>query len=174
MSKPGPRSGGRCPLLPFVLTVALLPAGALAARTERDVLREAASVASAVMSPFCPGRTLSACPSPRAAEWRAEIGAWVATGVPRDEIVRRLQARVPELNLTSDRNALYGWIAPALALLVIGALVLGVGRRLLRGRRNEQPGALNTSASPGPSAATTDDPALAPYTELLEAELRRD
>lgn len=174
MSKSGPRSGRHRPPLSLVLALALLPDSALAARTERDVLREAASVASAVMSPFCPGRTLSACPSPRAAEWRAEIGAWVAEGVPRDEIVQRLQARVPDLNLTSDRNALYGWIAPALALLVLGALVLGVGRRLLRGRRHERPDALSASAGPGPSAATTDDPALAPYTELLEAELRRD
>ncbi|MBK8482325.1 MAG: hypothetical protein IPL40_14370 [Proteobacteria bacterium] len=149
-------------------------------RDERDVLREASSVASAVMSPFCPGRTLSACPSPRAGEWRVDIRNWVAAGVPREQIVQRLQARTPEINLTSDRNPLYGWIAPALALLAMSGLVLGVGRRLLRhGRRAGS--ATPIDRLPDLATGTTSvldptgaDATRAAYAELLDDELRRE
>jgi len=177
MSLPVAHARPRWPHLERLIALLLLalasgaPTAARAARAEIDVLREASGVASAIMSPFCPGRTLSACPSPRAAEWRAEIRTWVAEGVPREQILQRLQARVPEINLTSDRNALYGWIAPALALLAFSALTVGVGRRLLRGRRGRPAGPQRPLEAP---ASSGDDPALAAYSELLDAELRRE
>lgn len=172
-----------CVLLLLVLmTAAQHATGATSSpRDARDLLREASSVASSMMSPFCPGRTLSACPSPRAAEWRIEIRDWLAAGVPREQIVQRLQARTPEINLTSDRNPLYGWIAPALALLAMSGLVFGVGRRLLHGRRAADAAPPSDGPQPGlaPGKASLSDPprtdaAHAAYAELLDAELRRE
>ena len=57
--------------------------------------RRAQQLAGATMSPFCPGKTIDACPSPRAGAWRADLRRWTAEGVDSAEIRRRLQARVP-------------------------------------------------------------------------------
>lgn len=130
---------------------------------ERD--REAESIARTVMSPFCPGRTVSSCPN--AGPWRDDIRKWVGEGVPAAEIRRRLYERVPETNLTGIPPNRLGWFLPiGAALLAIGALVVAL-RFLLKPSRAAE----NTTAKP--SADGTDKPSKTKedYDARLDEEL---
>jgi len=74
------------------------------------------------MSPFCPGRTVSACPN--AGPWRDDIRKWVGEGVDPEEIKKRLAARVPEHNLGGVPGNRLGWVLPvSLGLGAVGFLV---------------------------------------------------
>src|SRR5262245_32790615 len=87
---------------------------------ERD--REAEAIARTVMSPFCPGRTVSSCPN--AGPWRDDIRKWVGEGVPAEEIRRRLHERVPEHNLMGVPPNRLGWLLPVgSALIAVAVLV---------------------------------------------------
>lgn len=93
-------------------------------------------IAGQLMSPFCPGRTLNECPSPSATEWRQDIREWVAEGVPAPEIRRRLEARVPDADLTGNPGAEEGtspllWIA-LVALAIPAAILLPLARKRRR------------------------------------------
>ncbi len=80
-------------------------------------------------SPFCPGKTLDSCPSPRAAAWRRDINAWVEEGVAAPEIRTRLQERVPGFDLDVP-PVKTGWIIPLLALLLSTLWLIIVARSL--------------------------------------------
>lgn len=84
-------------------------------------------------SPFCPGKTLDSCPSPKAGEWRRDIREWAGSGVPADEIRDRLQQRVPGMDL-SIRPARWSGVIPVVALLLSTLVMWLVARRVL-GRR---------------------------------------
>ena len=107
-------------------------------------------------SPFCPGRTLDDCPSPRAEEWRLDIRAWTDEGVSSAEIQERLQARVPGFELWPSES-LGTWLLP-LALL-LGALPVFYIARRARGR--------------GEDEAPTTEPEKDELDEQLEDELAR-
>src|SRR5215510_2608112 len=81
---------------------------------ERD--REAESIARSIMSPFCPGRTVSSCPN--AGPWREDIRHWVGQGVSAEEIRRRLHERVPEHNLMGVPPNRLGWLLPVGSALI--------------------------------------------------------
>jgi len=52
-----------------------------AAEVDADAAQQrAGGIIARTASPFCPGKTLEACPSPGAAEWRADIRRWTAAG----------------------------------------------------------------------------------------------
>jgi len=59
--------------------------------------RKAAALYESVMSPYCPGRTLSACPSDAARELREKIRADLEVGKSDEEIQRELSARYGDL-----------------------------------------------------------------------------
>jgi cytochrome c-type biogenesis protein CcmH/NrfF len=99
----------------FAIT-ALLAGCASVPVEETHESRQVQSIVRTTNSPFCPGKTLDSCPSPRAAEWRQDINAWVADGVPEQEIRDRLQNRVPEFDL-SPAPVKSGWVIPVLAIL---------------------------------------------------------
>lgn len=79
--------------------------------------RQVQSIVRNTQSPFCPGKTLDSCPSPRAGEWRRDIREWVEAGVPEPEIRDRLQSRVPTFDL-SIPPVKSGWIIPVVALVL--------------------------------------------------------
>jgi cytochrome c-type biogenesis protein CcmH/NrfF len=91
-----------------------------------EVERQAEAIARSIMSPFCPGRTVSACPV--AGPWRDDIRKWVGEGVDPLEIKRRLSERVPEHNLAGVPKNRLGWVLP----VGLGVLALGVLIFLLR------------------------------------------
>lgn len=91
--------------------------------------RQVQSIVRTTNSPFCPGKTLDSCPSPRAAQWRQDINAWVADGVPEPEIRNRLQDRVPSFDLT-PRPVASGWVIPLIAVVLSTLWLILVGRSL--------------------------------------------
>lgn len=102
-----------------------------------EIERRAESIARSIMSPFCPGRTVSACPN--AGPWREDIRNWVGEGVDAAEIRRRLSARVPEHNLAGVPKNRLGWVLPVgLGLGALGILVFLL-RYLVRPRAEATP-----------------------------------
>ena len=94
--------------------------------------RRAHSIASQVMSPFCPGSTVASCTSPRAAAWRAKILTWVQEGQTDTEIRARLQSEVPGRDLSGTPDSGMDWGLPV-AVVVAGTGLLGwLLRRLVK------------------------------------------
>jgi cytochrome c-type biogenesis protein CcmH/NrfF len=91
--------------------------------------RQVQAIVRTTNSPFCPGKTLDSCPSPRASEWRQDINAWVEDGVAETEIRDRLQERVPGFDL-SVAPVKSGWIIPVVAVALSTLWLLIVGRAL--------------------------------------------
>jgi cytochrome c-type biogenesis protein CcmH/NrfF len=117
-------------------------------RSPEERERVAEAIAQSIMSPFCPGRTVSACPV--AGPWRDDIRKMVDQGVDPDEIKRILAARVPEHNLMGVPKNRLGWVLPVgLGVAAIGILVLLL--RYLVGPRAGGSGA--SPKSPADSAA---------------------
>jgi len=112
----------------FALGCARVPAEDISS----DDGRQVQSIVRNTLSPFCPGKTLDSCPSPKAGEWRRDIREWVEAGVPEPEIHDRLQARVPAFDL-SIPPVKSGWVIPVIAVL-LSTFWFVVMARKLRGR----------------------------------------
>jgi cytochrome c-type biogenesis protein CcmH/NrfF len=93
--------------------------------------RQVQSIVRNTASPFCPGKTLDSCPSPKAGDWRRDIHQWVADGVPEPEIRDRLQARVPgfELSIPPVKS---GWVIPVVAVTLSTWWLIAMARRFTR------------------------------------------
>ena len=114
------------------------------------------ALAHELMSPYCPGRTLSACTSDQAAELRQWILLQEAAGASEEEVVSVLEQRFGDVIRSSPEAEGWGlaaWLLPG-AVLLIGALaVVGVLRRMVA--KPENPGAPPSSGGgPGPSSAS--------------------
>jgi cytochrome c-type biogenesis protein CcmH/NrfF len=123
----------------ITLVAAFLLALGYASVSAQDTPTESRQVQSIVRntaSPFCPGKTLDSCPSPKAGEWRRDIRAWVADDVPEPEIRDRLQARVPGFDL-SIPPVKSGWVIPVVATALSTLWLLVMARRF-RGRGAER------------------------------------
>jgi len=112
-------------ILTFVLAVGCRAVSSEDASESRQIQ----AIVRTTNSPFCPGKTLDSCPSPRAAEWRQDINAWVADGVSENEIRERLQDRVPGFDL-SVAPVKSGWIIPVAAVLLSTLWLVLVARAL--------------------------------------------
>jgi cytochrome c-type biogenesis protein CcmH/NrfF len=97
--------------------------------TAEEQARRAAEIYKSTMSPFCPGRTVDACPSPYATEWREDIRKWVTEGVSTDEIRRRLKARTDQ-DLTGAPSTAMDGIMP-FAVTALSLVLLALLLRLL-------------------------------------------
>jgi cytochrome c-type biogenesis protein CcmH len=103
--------------------------GAAAAEEARAPSAEASaswghSLASDLMSPFCPGRSLADCPSPDAATLRSWILVQEAAGRSRDDVETELLERYGEQILSRPRARGFGLTAYAIP---IGVFVAGGG-----------------------------------------------
>lgn len=158
----------RCCLLPALLACLLgAPSGTLgqqAAPTAHDdaLSRRTLAVSRTVMSPFCPGKTIDSCPSPRAQAWRQDIRRWLAEGSDAAEIRARLQARTPAFDLAGRPGAGWDWTLPvgAMALATLGLWL--VARRLRPAR---------SSPASEPDGATTGEARPATKPDPLDARL---
>jgi len=111
-----------------------------------------------VMSPFCPGKVLSDCPSPQAAEWRVDVHRWAEEGASESEIVERLQARVPGFDLARRAPPESTGMLPIGAFVAASLFLLWAARRLVR-RQGRAPASAPTKADG--------------YDERLDEELAR-
>ena len=120
-----------------------------------------------LMSPFCPGRALSECPSPNASDLRQWILDQEAAGRSREEVEAQLYERWGDQLRQAPKLEGVGLIAyavPAGATLA-GAAVVGF---FLRRRRGEQGSPATVPEAP---AAPVEDPELQ---RLIDEELRDD
>ncbi|HTM46757.1 MAG TPA: cytochrome c-type biogenesis protein CcmH [Polyangiaceae bacterium] len=144
------------------------------ARAEDPVTAEqrAQSLTRSVMSPFCPGRTLDTCPSPRATEWRAQIRQWVSEGLSNDEIRRRLQQQAPDPkeDLTGGPSTGVGMWFPVAAGLGFLGLLAYVLKRLSAARASTGSASSTKSVAVENKAPPVDDAALE---ARLDEEIRQ-
>lgn len=100
-----------------------------------------------LMSPYCPGRTIAACPSPNARKLEDHILAEAKTGKTREEIEQQLVGRFGEeiVGYTAPSSVLYG-------SLIVGLLALGglgwAGRKWVRGPKGGPAFATGTEGRP--------------------------
>ena len=114
----------------WVFMILVLIVGCAPARADETTeSRQIQAIVRTTNSPFCPGKTLDSCPSPRAAEWRQDINEWVGEGVPENEIRDRLQDRVPGFDLR-PAPVKSGWIIPVAAVLLSTLWLVLVARAL--------------------------------------------
>jgi len=128
------------------------------------VEQDASRLFTEIMSPYCPGMTLTTCPSPQAAVMRDSIRLELAAGRTPSEIMTGLEASFgPEIRARPPAKGagLVAWIGP-FALLGAGALALTLW--LLRAERRR-----DTSAAV-PAPIEMDDAMRA----RLEAALREE
>lgn len=153
------------PRVALVVLLVLAPATLAVAQETTEAVDDAAlsrrsrAIERSTMSPFCPGKTIYDCPSPRAAEWRADIRGWLREGASATEIRERLQARDPDFDLGGSNPGTGG----ALAIFLGSALVMLLIAVVIWRRRRADP------APDGPPDAD-DDPEL---DARLEEELAR-
>jgi cytochrome c-type biogenesis protein CcmH/NrfF len=138
------------------ILLGLILAGSVAAESEEDSARRALQLSSSIMSPFCPGRALTDCPSPDAGALREEIRALLGSGMGEDAIRAELRRRYGNV-VTPEPTSGWGWVLPA-SILLVGMALLGYALlRLSRGRAGE--------ALSRPASTPAGD---------LEAEIDRD
>ncbi len=151
----GPRVGLGVLGLAVALTVTsvLLPAllSAQDQTQEEGPPAWAYALAHELMSPFCPGRTLAACPSPQAGELRQWIVFQALAGRTRDDIERSLYDRYGDVLLASPRAEGWGlsaYAVPIGAFLLGGGLVVWLLRRLVGRSASGAAKSLDRSSDP--------------------------
>jgi len=101
----------------------LLTAVASVRADEKALDRQSAELFDSVMSPYCPGRTLSACPSEKARELRDSLRAEIAAGRSVGEIRSRLIKEFADVAGKPE-----GQIPAAMAYIGVGTFfVIGIG-----------------------------------------------
>lgn len=146
----------------------VLGLGVAPAQAQTDGEGWAYQLAHELMSPFCPGRTLSACTSPQAAELRQWIVLQEASGATREEVIANLSSRFGDV-IQSEPKA-EGW-GLAAWLLPIAALVIGAGLVALVLVRMTRPGD-DSGAQAAPASLATAGPSDAELERLVDEELR--
>lgn len=113
-----------------------------------------------LMSPYCPGRTLTNCTSPQAAELRQWIAGEEAAGRSREDVEKQLFAQFGDVILQAPEAKGFGlaaYVIPAVGVALGAALVVVFLRRQ------------QATATPAP-LAMAPDPEL---DRLIDEELRR-
>jgi cytochrome c-type biogenesis protein CcmH/NrfF len=142
----------------------LLGAGAAAPAAGAPAEGWAYDLADELMSPYCPGRALSECPSSQAEDLRRWIIEQERAGVARAEVEAELYRSFGDQLRQTPRASGVGVIAyaiPAAAFLAGGALVALFLRRQRR-------------SAPAPPAAVRDAGLDAELASEIESELQRD
>lgn len=126
-----------------------------------------------LMSPFCPGRTLSSCPSPQAAELVQWIVTQEASGTTREEVLEILIQRYGEEILgapPAEGITLWAYVFPVAGFVCFGGIAFLVLRRIVG--ESAAPVAVPAAgmASVAQSTAKLADEDLA---QLVDAELAR-
>lgn len=116
-----------------LLVACLLGANAVAQSPDESAKR----VYGLVMSPFCPGRLLSDCPSGQATELKEEIRRDFEAGATEEVIISQLAERFgPTIRAmpTGSGMGLVAWIVPPLFFVgVLGGGLMWMGSRWKNG-----------------------------------------
>ena len=122
-------------------------------------------ISETIMSPFCPGRTLSACPSGEAKNLRGKIVDWIDHGYS-EQAVRNQLTMIYGKQVAGQPDfygfGLMAWIVPGLFVL-LGVLALAVYFKRLRPLCSESLECVETNIPQGLGAEK--------YHDLIQAEL---
>jgi cytochrome c-type biogenesis protein CcmH len=128
-------------------------------------------IASELMSPACPGRTLINCTSGYAEQWRELIRQKIAQGETKDQIIQYFVDMRGEEILASPVAhgfALTAWLFPILVIINGAGLIIVLTYRWSRKRAQLGTAEIALeSPSNTPSASLSD-----PYHERLQRELK--
>ena len=121
------------------LFAAFVLSGAAWAQTpaEDNVRLESARLFRSVMSPYCTGLTLMACPSPQAFELRDEIRERMASGASANEIRAELAARFGQNIIGNPSNSPTGQIFLGLVAALAAVSAVGIGAYTRRAVRQD-------------------------------------
>ena len=127
-----------------IFAALLLGASTATAEGEAAALPEgwAYKVPRDLMSPFCPGVTLSACTSPQADELRMWLIVQEASGRTREDVEAELFERYGDVLRTAPRAEGFGlaaYVFPVIAFLIGGVVVAVFLRRQTRAGANPAP-----------------------------------
>jgi cytochrome c-type biogenesis protein CcmH len=114
---------------------------------QAELDRQALAVYQQVMSPFCPGRALSDCPSSKAHDLKSEMRQKLEAGVQPDVVLAEVFAKYGDQYRAVpgfSGFALLAWLAPLVFLLA--GLLLAL--RLASARRSNTPPAGSTDVAP--------------------------
>lgn len=131
-----------------------------------DATLKAQQVIRNVMSPYCPGLSLEACPSPEANVLRNEIRRVVAAGYGEEEVRTTLVKSYGSAVLgipPDDGFGKFAWAMPFLALAAAGTLVTIWLQRRVRKVRDKE-------VADSPSVGNSHDPELL---DRLNEEMKR-
>ncbi len=98
-----------------------------------------------LMSPFCPGRTLSACSSPQAESLRLWVIVQEASGRSREDVEAELYERYGDVLRPAPRAEGFGlaaYVFPVVAFFVGGIVVAVFLRRQTRAVEKAEPASL--------------------------------
>lgn len=126
-------------------------------------------LASELMSPYCPGRTLSDCPSPQAGTLRMWIIVQESAGRSKDEVLEELYARFGDQVRAAPRPVGFGIAAYAIPVLAFvgGGILVWVFLRRHTGSSGD------ASAPAGAAEAATDGPLDPELERLVDEDLAR-
>ena len=140
---------------------------------DREAEQLLSTLSTDLMSPFCPGRTIAACPSSQARKLEERILAEAKSGKTREQI---------EQSLVDDYGSHIIGYRPPPSLLITTAvggtlalsLIIVLGRRWVRGAKPEgltATGSSGTGSGKGPGAklSASSGPSLAERDALEDA-----
>lgn len=110
-----------------------------------------------LMSPYCPGRTISSCTSPQARKLEQYILSEAQAGKSRAEIEGELVKRFPDIQGYLGRPELL-WGTALGAVLAMAALTWAARRWLDRGRRASAAGVAGAAVTGGSAAPRAASP----------------
>lgn len=130
---------------------------------------------SELMSPFCPGRTLSSCPSPQAAELVQWIVTQEAAGATKEEVLEILIEKWGEEILGAPPAkgiTLWAYIFPVLGFVLLGGVAFVVLRNIAGGGGQSAAPVATTDVGEGhaPPVSVETDAELA---AIVDAEIAR-
>ena len=128
-------------------TAPVSPAGQGAAAVDPND-KIAQEIADTTMSPFCPGRTISACPSGQAWELRKQILRWLNEGQSPEAVRQQLLTLYGEDVRGTPRPSAFGklgWLMPGIFVL-LGVVAIGIAlKRQKTPRMTADPSAVDDS-----------------------------
>ncbi len=130
-----------------IFAALLLGASTATAEGEATAVPEgwAYKISHDLMSPFCPGRTLSACTSPQADDLRMWMIVQEASGRSREDVEAELFERYGDVLRPAPRAEGFGlaaYVFPVIAFLVGGVVVAMFLRRQTRAVAKPAPSSL--------------------------------
>lgn len=107
----------------YLLCLQLLLLSLVSAVSAEQPVEKAQRVSDSVMSPFCPGRTLSACPSSEARDLRLQIERWFEQGYTEQGVMSQLEMLYSADIKGLPQGGKRVWLYPGLIVLALFALV---------------------------------------------------